>query len=276
MNKNKHSHQPALSLIGGVGEGLSIIKIGGNIVDNPVALENFLSDFHRLEGRKILVHGGGVLASKMAEQLGIETIKVDGRRITDEETLKVVTMVYAGWINKNIVALLQKIGCNAIGLSGADANCIPSVRRNPKPIDFGFVGDPKTENINIDFISQLVETGITPVFCAITHDQNGSLLNTNADTIAYSIATALSKDYDTTLYYCFEKEGVLKDVNNPKSLISSIKKQEFEALKQQGVIADGMIPKLENSFRAIENGVREVVILHAKNLLNKKGTTLQR
>lgn len=254
---------------------LSVVKIGGNIVDSPAALSNFLADFHRLEGRKLLVHGGGVMASKMAEQLGIETKKVDGRRITDKQTLKVVTMVYAGWINKNIVAQLQKAGCNAVGLSGADANCIPSVRRNPKPIDFGFVGDPNPDTINATFISQLVETGITPVFCAITHDQNGSLLNTNADTVAYSLATALSKSYDTTLYYCFEKEGVLVDVNNPKSLISSIKKQEFETLKQQGIIADGMIPKLENSFRAIENGVNEVVILHAKNLLNKKGTILE-
>ncbi len=254
---------------------LSVVKIGGNIVDNPSALNDFIVDFHRLEGRKLLVHGGGVMASKMAEQLGIETKKVDGRRITDEQTLKVVTMVYAGWINKNIVAQLQKTGCNALGLSGADANCIPSVRRNPKPIDFGFVGDPNPDAINTTFISQLVETGITPVFCAITHDQNGSLLNTNADTVAYSLATALSKNYETTLYYCFEKEGVLEDVNNPKSLISSIKKQKFETLKQQGIIADGMIPKLENSFRAIENGVNEVVILHAKNLLNKRGTTLQ-
>lgn len=255
---------------------IAIVKIGGNIVDNPSALADFLADFHRLEGRKLLVHGGGVMATKMAEQLGIETKKVDGRRITDEETLKVVTMVYAGWINKNIVASLQKIGCNAIGLSGADADCIPSVRRNPEPIDFGFVGDPNPDAINVDFISQLIESGVTPVFCAITHDKNGSLLNTNADTVAYSLATALSKNYDTTLYYCFEKEGVLKDVNNPKSLISSINKQEFDALKKQGIIADGMIPKLENSFRAIENGVSEVVILHARNLLKKRGTVLIR
>ena len=146
------------------------------------------------------------MASKMAAQLGIETKMVDGRRITDEETLQLVTMVYAGWINKNIVASLQKIGSNAIGLSGADANCIPSKRRNPHPIDFGFVGDPITENINIEFISQLLENGNVPVFCAITHDTNGSLLNTNADTVAYSLATALSKKYCTTLYYCFEKE----------------------------------------------------------------------
>lgn len=255
---------------------IAIVKIGGNIVDNPSALADFLADFHRLDGRKLLVHGGGVMATKMAEQLGIETKKVDGRRITDEETLKVVTMVYAGWINKNIVASLQKIGCNAIGLSGADADCIPSVRRNPKPIDFRFVGDPNPDAINVDFISQLIESGVTPVFCAITHDKNGSLLNTNADTVAYSLATALSKNYDTTLYYCFEKEGVLKDVNNPKSLISSINQQEFDALKKQGIITDGMIPKLENSFRAIENGVSEVVILHARNLLKKRGTVLIR
>lgn len=254
---------------------LSVVKIGGNIVDNPDALANFLADFHRLEGRKLLIHGGGVMATKMAEQLGIETKKVEGRRITDEETLKAVTMVYAGWINKNIVASLQKIGCNAIGLSGADANCIPSVRRNPEPIDFGFVGDPNPDAINADFISQLIESEVTPVFCAITHDRSGSLLNTNADTVAYSLATALSKKYHTTLYYCFEKEGVLKDVNDPKSLISSINKVDFEVLKQQGIIADGMIPKLGNSFRAIENGVSEVVILHANNLLTKQGTVLK-
>lgn len=253
---------------------LSIVKISGNIVDNPVALSNFLADFHCMEGRKLLVHGGGLLATKMAKQLGIETQKVDGRRITNEETLKIVTMVYAGWINKSIVAVLQKNGCNAVGLSGADANCIPAKRRNPEPIDFGFVGDPNLDAINIDFISQLIESDVTPVFCAITHDKKGSLLNTNADTVAYSLATALSKKYNTTLYYCFEKEGVLGNIDNPKSLISSINKADFKRLKEQKIIADGMIPKLENSFRAIENGVSEVVILHAKNLLTKYGTVL--
>lgn len=253
---------------------LSVIKIGGNIADNPEALAAFLSDFRRLEGRKLLVHGGGVMATQMAEQLGIETRKVDGRRITDAATLRIVTMVYAGWINKHIVASLQKIGCNAVGLSGADANCIPSVRRNPDPVDFGFVGDPNPDAINVDFISQLIESKATPVFCAVTHDGNGSLLNTNADTVAYSLAAALSKKYRTTLYYCFEKEGVLLDVNNPKSLIPSIRRQEFDALKQAGAIADGMIPKLESSFRAVESGVAEVIILHAKNLLAKYGTTL--
>lgn len=253
---------------------LSIVKIGGNIVDNPEALASFLNDFHRLPGHKLLVHGGGVMASKIANQLGIETKMLNGRRITDEETLKVVTMVYAGWGNKNIVALLQKIGCNAIGLSGADANTIPAIRRSPVPIDFGFAGDPDPNKANTGFISQLIESGITPVFCAITHDGNGSLLNTNADTIAYTVATALSEKYHVTIYYCFEKEGVLRDVNDPESLISTMNREEYEIYKQQGIIVDGMIPKLDNSFRAIGQGVSEVVVLHAKNLLSGKGTVL--
>ncbi len=256
-------------------ETLSIVKIGGNIVDNPEALEQFLNDFNQLEGRKLLVHGGGVMASKMAKELGIETKMVDGRRITDAETLKTVTMVYAGWINKSIVAALQKIGCNAIGLSGADANVIPSVRRAPVPIDFGFVGDPNPDKINNTFIAQLVESNITPVFCAITHDENGSLLNTNADTIANTVAAAMSDIYSTTLYYCFEKEGVLRDVDNPKSIIPSLTKEEAETCKAEGIIAGGMIPKIDNSFKAIEKGVSEVVILHAKNLLKKEGTVLK-
>jgi len=255
-------------------ETLSIVKIGGNIVDNPEALEAFLSDFHRMEGRKLLVHGGGVMASKMAGQLGIETKMVQGRRITDAETLKLVTMVYAGWINKQIVASLQQIGCNALGLSGADANAIPSVRRSPEPVDFGYVGDPVPEKINSPFLSQLIESGITPVFCAITHDGRGALLNTNADTVAYSLATALSGEYETTLYYCFEKEGVLRDLNDPQSVIPSMSKVESEEYKKQGVIADGMIPKLDNSFKAIERGVSNVIILHARNLLTGGGTLL--
>lgn len=255
-------------------ETLSIVKIGGNIVDNPEALEAFLSDFHRMEGRKLLVHGGGVMASKMAGQLGIETKMLQGRRITDAETLKLVTMVYAGWINKQIVASLQQIGCNALGLSGADANAIPSVRRSPEPVDFGYVGDPVPEKINSPFLSQLIESGITPVFCAITHDGRGALLNTNADTVAYSLATALSGEYETTLYYCFEKEGVLRDLNDPQSVIPSMSKVESEEYKKQGVIADGMIPKLDNSFKAIERGVSNVIILHARNLLTGGGTLL--
>lgn len=255
-------------------EKISIVKIGGNIVDNQEALQAFLADFRELEGRKVLIHGGGVLASKMARQLGIETRMVEGRRITDEDTIRVVTMVYAGWINKSIVALLQQIGCNALGLSGADANVIPSVRRSPEPIDFGFVGDPDPVKINGPFIAQLVDNGVVPVFCAITHDGQGSLLNTNADTIAYSVASALSAHFETTLYFCFEKEGVLRDLNDPTSLIPTMKQEECDTLKKEGIIAEGMIPKLDNSFRAISQGVSKVVILHAKNLLTGKGTLL--
>ncbi|MDD2515222.1 MAG: acetylglutamate kinase, partial [Proteiniphilum sp.] len=233
-----------------------------------------LSDFKQLEGRKVLVHGGGVMASKMARQMGLETKMVQGRRITDSETLKLVTMVYAGWINKSIVAALQKIGCNAIGLSGVDANLIPAVRRSPEPIDYGFVGDPDPTQINASFLSQLAESGIVPVFCAITHDGNGSLLNTNADTIAYSVATALSEKYETILYYCFEKEGVLRDLNDPQSLVLTMTQEECESLKQEGIVADGMIPKLDNSFRAIAQGVSKVIILHATNILTGRGTLL--
>lgn len=255
-------------------EKLSIVKIGGNIVDNPQALHTFLSEFQQLRGMKVLVHGGGVMASKMAKELGIETKMVNGRRITDGETLKLVTMVYAGWINKSIVSALQQMHCNALGLSGADANVIPSIRRSPDPIDFGFVGDPDPSKINTPFMAQLLGSNIVPVFCAITHDNNGSLLNTNADTVAYSIATALSAIYETTLYYCFEKDGVLRDLNDPQSLIPTITPTQFEKYKQEGVIADGMLPKLDNSFRAIEQGVSRVLILHAKNLLSGKGTQL--
>lgn len=255
-------------------ESLSIIKIGGNVVDSPEALKSFLNDLNKLEGRKLLVHGGGVMASKMAKELGIETKMIDGRRVTDADTLRTVTMVYAGWINKSIVSALQAIGCNAIGLSGADANTIPSVRRSPEPIDFGYVGDPNPNKINDKFISQLVESGLTPVFCAITHDEKGALLNTNADTVANTLAAAMSKSYKTTLYYCFEKEGVLRDIDNPESLIKTITKEEAETLKIEGVIAGGMKPKIDNSFKAIDGGVSEVVILHADNLLAKRGTVL--
>lgn len=276
---NKNSNQQIFKMISEVLESkdktkLSIVKIGGNIVDNPEALDKFLTDFNSLDGLKILIHGGGAIATKMAGQLGIETKKVQGRRITDSETLKLVTMIYAGLINKNIVASLQKTGCNAIGLSGADANCIPSVRRSPEPIDFGFVGDPDPKKVNTGFISKLLDNDVTPVFCAITHDGEGSLLNTNADTIAYTVATSLSNKYKTVLYYCFEKEGVLMDVNDPESLIEKINPDDYNKLLLRGVIADGMIPKLQNSFNAISQGVSEVIILHAKNLLSGKGTVL--
>lgn len=255
-------------------ETVKVVKIGGNIVDNPEALASFLSDFQKLEGRKILVHGGGVLASKMAIDLELKTTMIEGRRVTDAETLKIVTMVYAGWINKNIVALLQKDGCNAIGLSGADANCVPAVKRSTYPVDYGFVGDTTPSKVNSAFIYDLLEKDIVPVFCAITHDEKGTLLNTNADTVAYTISVALSQIATTSLYYCFEKEGVLKDVDNSDNFFPSLTKAEYQTYKDQNIIAGGMIPKLFNSFNAIDEGVSEVYIMHAKNILTGKGTKL--
>lgn len=255
-------------------ETIRVVKIGGNVVDNPEALATFLSEFQKLEGKKVLVHGGGVMASKMAIDLGVKTTMIQGRRVTDAETLKLVAMVYAGWINKSIVALLQKNGCNAIGLSGVDANIIPASRRSPVPVDFGFVGDPTPSKVNADFISDLLDKDIVPVFCAITHDEEGSLLNTNADTIAYTLSVALSTKYQTSLYYCFEKEGVLRNIDDPNSIILSMTKLEYETYLKQDIIAGGMIPKLHNSFNAIDEGVSEVLIMHANNLLTQKGTLL--
>ncbi len=255
---------------------IKVVKIGGNIVDNPEALASFLIDFQKLEGRKVLVHGGGVMASKMAIELGIKTTMIEGLRVTDAETLKLVTMVYAGWINKSIVALLQKDGCNAIGLSGADANCVPATKRSSFPIDYGFVGDTTPNKVNSAFINDLLEKDIVPVFCAITHDENGTLLNTNADTVAYTISVALSQIAKTTLYYCFEKEGVLKDVDKPDSIFLSLTKEQYQTYKEQNIIAGGMIPKLHNSFNAIDEGVSEVLIMHASNILTQKGTRLTR
>lgn len=197
----------------------------------------FVTDFQKLEGKKVLVHGGGVMASKMAMDLGVKTTMIEGRRVTDAETLKLVTMVYAGWINKSIVALLQKNGCNAIGLSGADANSIPATKRSIHPVDFGFVGDTIPSKVNTTFINDLLEKDIVPVFCAITHDENGSLLNTNADTIAYTLSVALSETSKTTLYYCFEKEGVLKNVDDPTSFFLSLTRTEYENYKSQKIIA---------------------------------------
>lgn len=254
---------------------LTILKIGGNIIDVPYLLEKFISDFVKIEVPKILIHGGGKLASELSAKMGIETKMHEGRRITDYETLKLVTMVYAGLINKEIVAGFQKDGCNAIGLSGADANIIPATRRAPQPIDFGYVGDVNPQMINDRFLFSLLSMGITPVICAITHDGNGSLLNTNADTIASSIAIAMSKHYSTKLVYCFEKNGVLLDPDDDDSVISLITYDHFQNLKKEGIISKGMIPKLDNAFKAISNGVSEVEIKHASNLNLQIGTLLK-
>jgi len=245
---------------------LHVIKIGGNVIDNSENLYNFLKDFTALDGYKILVHGGGKVATELSETMGLETKLVDGRRITDIETLRVVTMVYGGLINKNIVAQLQRFGNNAIGLTGADGNLIRTKKRPVKTIDYGFVGDMDEKSINTANIKSLMGTGFTPVFCAITHDGEGQLLNTNADTIASALAVSLSALYETTLIYCFEKKGVLKDINDEDSLIRELDPQRYEELKEKQIIHSGMLPKLDNAFTAIACGVKAVIIGHADNL----------
>ena len=258
-------------------KSLKVIKIGGNVIDNPESLQQFIADFAMLNGPKILVHGGGKIATKLAEDLGIKSKMVEGRRITDGESLKVVTMVYAGLINKNIVANLQSENCNAIGLSGADGNLIQAKRRPLKEIfskeknesisvDYGFVGDLNEPAVDHQALSKLLEAGFTPVFSAITHDGKGQLLNTNADTIASAIAIAMSKEYETSLIFCFEKPGVLMDVEDESSIISSIDPHYYNELKRQGIINDGMIPKMDNAFEAINKGLKEVYIGKAEAL----------
>ncbi len=249
---------------------LHIIKIGGNVIDNSENLYHFLKDFTALEGYKILVHGGGKVATQLSETLGIEAKLVDGRRITDIETLRVVTMVYGGLINKNIVAQLQRFGNNAIGLTGADGNFIRTKKRPVKTIDYGFVGDIDEKSIDPQNISRLMEAGFTPVFCAITHDGEGQLLNTNADTIASALAVSLAKLYSTTLVYCFEKKGVLMDINDEESIIRDIDPVRYEELKLKQIIHSGMLPKLDNAFTAISCGVKAVIIGRSDELSQLK------
>ncbi|NRB82289.1 MAG: acetylglutamate kinase [Winogradskyella sp.] len=237
---------------------LKIIKIGGNIIDDQKALSDFLKQLATLEGPKILVHGGGKLASKMTERLEVPVKMHNGRRITDAETLDIVTMVYAGKINKTIVAQLQANQCNAIGLTGSDGNTIITEKRAINQIDFGFVGDVKA--VNTDSLDLLIDNKITPVFCAITHDKKGQLLNTNADTIASELAIAFSKNFRTELYYCFEKNGVLKDVSDNDSVIETIDAKYYQKLIEEHIIADGMLPKLTNCFNAIEKNVSKVCV----------------
>jgi acetylglutamate kinase len=262
-------------------KSLHIIKIGGNVIDNSENLHHFLKDFIALDGYKILVHGGGKVATQLSETLGIEAKLVDGRRITDIETLRVVTMVYGGLINKNIVAQLQRFGNNAMGLTGADGNFIRTNKRPVKTIDYGFVGDIDERSIDAKGIGKLMDAGFTPVFCALTHDGEGQLLNTNADTIASALAVALSDLFETTLIYCFEKKGVLMDVNDDYSIIRDIDPVRYEELKEKQIIHSGMLPKLENAFTAIACGVKAVVIGHSDDLGELKkgkpfGTRLSR
>ena len=245
---------------------LKIIKIGGGIIDNEIELEQFLKTFSTIEGPKILIHGGGKGASKLLYQLGIEPKMIDGRRITDKPTLNVVTGLYAGNINKLIVSKLQQFGCNALGLSGADGNAIKGKKRPVKSIDYGFVGDLDNESVNKDLFQLLIDNNITPIVCAITHDGNGQLFNTNADTIASTIAVAMSKQNDVELNFVFDKIGVLRDVNNDETLIPEINETLYLQLKEEGVIFEGMIPKLDNSFNVINAGVKNVCLVHARNI----------
>lgn len=238
---------------------LTVVKIGGKVIDDPAALERFLDDFARLEGSKILVHGGGAVANKMLHGLGIEPRMIDGRRVTDEQTLRVVTMAYAGWIGKSVVAGLQARGCNAVGLSGADGDALRSVRRPAEPVDYGFVGDPVA--VNTGFVQGLLKQGATPVFCAITHDGAGLLLNTNADTVASALAVAMR----ARLVYCFEKRGV----HSGERVVKRLDETEYVAMKARGEVFAGMIAKLDNVFAALRGGAVEVVVKHADDLLKE-------
>lgn len=245
-------------------ESLFIVKIGGNIIDDDAKLASFLQSFAALKGKKILVHGGGKLATKLAEQLGIPQQMVDGRRITDAETLKIVTMVYAGYINKNIVAQLQANACPAIGLSGADGNAIQAHKRVHASIDYGFAGDVDT--INTRLLQSLLQEDLAIVLSPITHDQQGQLLNTNADTIAQETAKGMSNLYDVQLVYSFEKSGVLLDANDDNTVIASITPAYYQQLKAEQKIFAGMIPKLDNAFAALNSGVKKVIIGKAEQL----------
>jgi acetylglutamate kinase len=248
---------------------LKIIKIGGNIIDDDKALNGFLKDFAAISSPKILVHGGGKLATKLANDMNVEVKMTNGRRITDADTLDIITMVYAGKINKSIVAKLQAQACNAIGFTGADGNSIVSEKRPIKEVDFGFVGD--VLKVNTETMNVLIENNVTLVFCAITHDEMGQLLNTNADTIASELAIGFANQYKTELYYCFEKNGVLQDINDDNSVIEDINTATFESLKNQGLIAEGMLPKLDNCFHAIKHNVNKVCI-GTSEMLSKSST----
>ena len=251
---------------------LTLVKVGGKIVEDSETLKQLLSDFSKIEGHKVLVHGGGRSATAIAAKLGIESQMVNGRRITDEETLKVVTMVYGGLVNKQIVAGLQAIGVNALGLTGADLNYMRSEKRPVKDVDYGFVGDVK--EVNADILADLIARGVVPVLAPLTHDNAGNMLNTNADTIAGEAAKALAKHFEVTLMFCFEKKGVLMSETDDESVIPEITPALFEKYVADGIISGGMIPKLENSFEAINAGVKQVVITRADLIHTKGGTKI--
>ncbi|MEO9512544.1 MAG: acetylglutamate kinase [Flavobacteriaceae bacterium] len=245
---------------------LSIVKIGGNVIEDTQQLSHLLALFAKMEGHKILVHGGGKKATQIGNRLGIEAKMTNGRRITDAESLDVTLMVYAGLVNKTIVAQLQALDCNAIGMSGADGNAIKAHKRPVKTIDFGFVGD--VDGVNSKNISALLNAHFTPVFCALTHNGKGQLFNTNADTIAAELAIGMSNTYETTLYYCFEKKGVLRTIEDENSVIQHIDSKKYKILLSDGIIADGMLPKMHNCFHALQQNVKQVCIGNSTMLEN--------
>jgi acetylglutamate kinase len=251
---------------------LFVIKLGGNVIDDEKALRSFLVDFAEvnsrgLETRCILIHGGGKIATKIGEQLGIQPSYINGRRITDDATIDLVTMVYGGLVNKKIVAQLQALRCNAIGLTGADGNIIPAIKRPVKEIDFGWVGDVNSGKLQVKNLALFLESALVPVFAPLTHDGDGHILNTNADTIASSLAIALSGQYDVRLIYCFEKKGILENIEDENSVINFINKQTYLQLLNQQKLFAGILPKIENAFAAIDAGVKEVLVGDAKDLL---------
>ena len=256
---------------------IRVVKCGGQVLDDDALLEAFCRDFAALQGPKVLVHGGGALAGRYQKALGIEPVKYEGRRVTDDATLQVVTMVYAGWCNKRVVSLLQAAGCDAVGLAGCDGSAVTAAKRPPialsdgRVVDFGQVGDVTPASVRADFLKLLLDNGYTPVLCAINHDGAGQLLNTNADTVASSVAAALGAGLTT----CFEQPGVLLDRNDPSSVIPYIDKDSYASLKADGIVADGMIPKLDQAFDALAKGAAEVRICHSSSLLTGGGTLIR-
>jgi len=246
---------------------LFVIKVGGNIIDDEVKLKAFLQSFASVQSHKILVHGGGKIATEIGNKLNIESKYINGRRITDDDTIDLVTMVYGGLINKKIVAQLQSFNCNAIGLTGADANIMPAKKRVVKDVDFGWVGDIDNSKVKSENLKTLLESNFTPILAPLTHDEQGHILNTNADTIASSVAVALSTYYDVRLIYCFEKKGVLENMEDENSVIKNINKVKYKQLLDEQKLFAGILPKIDNAFAAIDTGVHEVLIGDANDLI---------
>ena len=259
-------------------ELLYIIKIGGNVIDDKSNLDSFLKEFSSIKEKKILVHGGGKIATAIGNKLNIHSNYIDGRRITDDETIDLVTMVYGGFVNKKIVVALQSLQCNAIGLTGADANVLPAKKRPVKMIDYGWVGDVNADHINLSSWQLFIDNNITPVVAPLTHDEEGHILNTNADTIAAALSVTLSKVYNVELVYCFEKNGVLADVNDESSVIAELNVATYDTLKEGKKLFAGILPKIDNAFDTINNGVNKVIIGNSNDLLqlinNKSGTKI--